>query len=452
MLGSVGGLLLFARQLNRSTWINFMLVAVTTIVTLFIGVVGSGWAFQPRYVETHAETDDPTLDLQGVVRHRPPNSHYTLVYEDRPEQARSYPQAPPGFGAVPIQLTTDRYGFRNPDALAQYDIVAVGDSFTAGSHVSDEQGWTELLEKDWLSSQGRTLYNLGVSGADPREYLNNFALLGRRFNPDLVLVMVYEGNDFRWKGPPPLPGEAHAKTSWGARISRLAKQSPVTRGLDHFSTTVLEPLGADRPVPGYQAKMGWMPVAIPQDGSNPWPTRYYSFKPKRLIYLLTEKQAFENSPGWQDAAQNFSQLQQLAEKDGFRLIFVYAPSKPHVVMPLVAAQVPADQLRVFLGYKKSNLPPDEQLKETLYAYLDNQEKVFMDFCEGKKLECLSLTPALTKATARGIQTFYTYDQHWTPAGNEVVAEVLARYLQNRWPAHPQKSLALFPKQEGDVVH
>jgi hypothetical protein len=52
----------------------------------------------------------------------------------------------------------------------------------------------------------------------------------------------------------------------------------------------------------------------------------------------------------------------------------------------------------------------------------------MDFCLEQKIECISPTKELVAATKAGQQTYFTYDQHWTPEGNKVVAQVIGNYL------------------------
>jgi len=455
-----------------------LLVYCSTFGSLAFLVLASGWMAQPRYIETKVEQKveqaeankqgdtnqeaQPTqpkeqaLQLSGIVRHRPPNKFYEYTEVDKPVEARSYPDAPAGYPSHPITLTTDQYGFRNQNLLEQYPIVAVGDSFTVGSHVSDDQGWTELLSNNLQ----QPIYNLGVSGSDPDTYLNNFATLGRQFSPKTVLVMIYEGNDFRYSSPVanPLASQAknsnkaesptdapenkQAKESAGAKKAKqekekidwkkMAKGSPVTKGLKRFSHEVLEPFGKDQPVPAYHQKQSWMPVQITHGDTE----HYYSFKPKRMLYLNVSKKKFSNDHDWQVPESMFNAFNYLAEQDGFRLIFIYAPSKPHVILPLVEDTVPAEQLLRFARYKKDSLKgPAEEFKAKLYKNLDNQESVFLDWCKNKSVECISLTKPLQEATENGQQTYYTYDQHWTPVGNQVAAETVRRYLAEN-PENP----------------
>ena len=71
---------------------------------------------------------------------------------------------------------------------------------------------------------------------------------------------------------------------------------------------------------------------------------FYSFKPKRLRYLYGDESAFGQSEEWEFAAGIFLKMKQVAEKEGFRLVIVYAPSKPHVVLPEVEQDITPEQL------------------------------------------------------------------------------------------------------------
>lgn len=418
---------------------NFLLGTTSTLVAILLLVYLSSLLAGPaRYMELDAAEDEraQALELAGVVRHRPPNERYELVYSDRPEQSRSYPDAPPGYGEVEIILSSDENGFRNPVPSENYEMVVVGDSFAAGSHVSDHQGWTELLRE----RTGITLYNLGVSGSGPRTYLNNFVYYGLDLAPRQALLMLYEGNDFKRDvvlpsateqltvadetvAPAPEPGLLKRLDE---HLSTAFKRSPVTAGLRELSRTVFEPANARRPVPGYTEQLGFMPVRVDlPDGS----AQYYSFKPKRLISLYHDPIEWEASEIWQATGSILEEFVARSLAQGIEPVLIYAPSKPHVVLPLVKEQIPAQQLWNFARYGRRSLPEPETFKQLVYERLDTQAQVFMTWCRTHNVRCLDLTPALTAASAEGIQTYYTYDQHWTPDGNRIVADAIEAFLQ-----------------------
>jgi len=410
-----------------------VIVFLSTLASGFVLVVGSGMFNKPHYVEEQVTLANGVTLPSGVVRHGQPNEFYHLTQVDKPEQQRSYPDLPPGYPTYDLTLTIDQYGFRNKNVLDQYPILAVGDSFVAGSHVSDEQTWVYLLSQ----SLKKDIYNLGVSGTDPGNYLNNFVLQGRKFKPKLVLFMMYEGNDFKSVTPvvfdstretEPVAAKRASENvqkqntkSFSEQISYWADASLVTKGLRRLSSEVLESIGKDRPVPGYQETVGWMPLHVQG--------HYYGFEPNKVLYLYTEKEAFRVSKSWQAISHIMQSMVALGEKDGYKVVFLYAPSVSHVVMPLARDSIPAHQLRNFSAYQKKDLPPADVFKKNVFDWIDNEQQVFLDECASHQWQCLSMTSALQQATARGEQVYLSYDQHMTPEGHRVVAETLAAYLK-----------------------
>lgn len=435
---------LWSRQRLGRALGNFALATTSTLVAILLLVYLSSIISGPaRYVErdTTNDTRARELELAGVVRHRPPNERYELVYSDVPEHARSYPDAPPGYGDVPIILTSDANGFRNPEPPPEYRRVVVGDSFAAGSHVSDDQGWVALLHGQLPGG----IYNLGVSGGGPRTYLNNFIYYGLELEPRQALLMLYEGNDFKDNVVlPPADGNTTAADTVAPpapepgllerldeHLSEAFKSSPVTAGLRRLSSTVFERANSDRPVPGYAERMGFMPLRIPTPNGD----QFYSFEPKRLMYLNWPREEFANSKIWRTTRSILEEFVARCEQHGIEPVLLYAPSKPHVTLPLVQADIPAQQLWNFARVETRSLPEPETLKQQLFDRLDNQSSVVMQWCRETELRCLDLTPALSAASAEGTQTYYTYDQHWTPDGNRVVAEAVQRFLEA--PAEPE---------------
>lgn len=431
---AVGILFSTRRKPAAETFFAFMMIYFSTGISAFVLVIGSGYLNTPRYVEQKVSgvDADTGIALGGIVRHRPPKERFELVQKDVPEQLRSYPDAPAGYTEFPVVLTTDANGFRNQEILDSYDMVAVGDSFVAGSHVSDDQAWVALLSQ----RLGKSIYNLGVSGSDVLVYLNNYISLGRKLSPDTVLVMLYEGNDFRDAPPLPQPSSNQKKSGnepeendKTTSIGFLAKASPVTKGLRRLSGEVLAQVGSDNPVPGYEEAVGFMPMAL----DTPNGKQYYSFDPKRLRYLVdASEQEFAASSDWKNVRDALEQFVMLSKKDGSRLIIVYAPSAPHVIMPLVEEKIPAQQLLNFSQSRKKKIAMEAgEYKKQVFSRLDAAENVWRNWCHETGVECISTSLALREAAAAGRQVYFTYDQHWTPEGNAVTADVIASYLSGK---------------------
>lgn len=401
--------------------VAFRIVALVfsiILATLAIHILGQ-LTRKPRYVEKEVKfrRDWPGDQVHDVVRHRPPNSFYRVCYTDASPAARSYPDPLPGYPTVDITLTTDARGYRNLTSFEQYDIVTVGDSFTEGSRVSDDEPWPVLLGK----KLGRRVYNLGISGGRADYYLNVFRAFGLDLRPKVAIFMIYEGNDF--KGVRLEKASINTGRSLGKRIEKAIKYSPVGMAFRKAFIKLLGPINADGPVPGAEI-LSWMPVEVP---SGPG-AKYYAFRPKRLMRLYWTECEFRQSFGWTSTVKVFKMIKDICDKERIRLVFVYAPSKPHVVMPLVEENLSPEYLYGFASFKKRGLPPPKEFKKKLYDRLGSQENVLRKFCQSQGIGFVSATAALQKMAAGGHQVYYTYDQHWTPLGHMVVAEELFRYF------------------------
>ncbi len=94
-------------------------------------------------------------------------------------------------------LRGNRLGYPGQDFHYKKDpgrfrLAALGDSFAVGPVVPYADNYLNLLESEL---PGAEVYNFGVSGIGPREYV---AILRRdvwRYQPDLVLVSLFVGND-----------------------------------------------------------------------------------------------------------------------------------------------------------------------------------------------------------------------------------------------------------------
>ncbi len=357
-----------------------------------------------------------------IAYHRPPNASLELDFVDKPNAYRTYPNAPEGFGTVRCRLRTDARGYRNQNASDQYDIVTLGDSFTEGSSVSDEHAWPVLLAK----RIGQTVYNLGMSGYDPLHYRESLKEVGLSLKPKIVICMIYEGNDFR-----------SAKTdrkrmdpSYSAQFKRYTERSPLLKGLDRLLIQAFAPIGRNGDVTGSEL-LDWMPLRVP-DGED---SKAYAFAPKQLRDLYESRERFSANKHWLNPRRQIGEMSKLCREANTSYVVVYAPTKAHVVLPLSAKNLTADKVRSFTALKyKKPLPQPEVFLQNLLERAGARESVVKDWCDREGIAFFSLTEKLRAAAKTGKQVYYTYDQHWTPTGCEVVAEAVAEFLQSELPS------------------
>ncbi len=381
------------------------------------------------------DTGARLLRRQGYVVHydflsRVPNRVNRGVHEDVPAKAFLYPANPPAYPDIEYTLTTDARGFRNRTDYDHYDVVTIGDSFVEGSNVSDEQVWPVLLAE----KTGRTVYNLGMSAGNCVTYHESLKRIGMGLSPRIVLCMVYEGNDFR-------DSNYRNRDSLAKQAGKYFRRSPLRRAakaavIRGFGGRAADPPDADdadaaadeiredRARAGADDPVSWLPAAVGPEDSP----RYYAFQIKDLLSHFVTAERFEKSAGCVKTLEKLGQIRQLCHDRGARLIIIYAPAKCRTLMPLLMDRVTDTQLHAFMSLKAEVLPSAERLKEVLAERLDVMESAVADYCAAESIEFVRLVEPLREAIAAGRQAYFTYDQHWTPVGHEIVAGVLAGYL------------------------
>lgn len=363
--------------------------------------------------------------------HRVPNTIDKGTNRDIPPTAFSYPATPPGYHDIEYTLTIDKRGFRNQTNLEKYDVVVLGDSFTEGSHVSDAHVWPALFAQ----KSNRTVYNLGMSGGRLVTYLETLKKFGLQLSPDTVICTLYEGNDFR------ASNFADKKNRRRRNLHTFYKTSPLRHSIKKALIRCLGPANSNRfkkigaanadktdpYTPSHPLyAVSWLPLAVP-DGPD---AKYYAFKIKRLLSHFESRDNFLHSPGCQATFTALRQIKKICNEKNIRLIITYIPDKPHTLLPLVKHKLSPEKLHAFMALKKKNLPPADELTEILPSRLHAQQSVIEEFCRQESIEFISLTQPLRQEILKGSQTYYTYDQHWTPIGHKIAANTLYRYLEN----------------------
>ena len=118
------------------------------------------------------------------------------------------------FASVPVEINA--LGLRDgpdeeaPAAPATRSVVCLGDSFTYGLGVALEDTFQERLEV-LIGDPGARVFGAGIPGFGVRDARRQLAELGPHALPDVVVLALFEGNDFqdthsaRERGPLPPP-------------------------------------------------------------------------------------------------------------------------------------------------------------------------------------------------------------------------------------------------------
>lgn len=141
-------------------------------------------------------------------------------------------------------ISYNSHGYRGPDRTYEKPkgvqrVVVLGDSFTDGSEVGDEELFTWKLERSLANVE---VINLGVYGYQTAQEFVTLEKRGLRYSPDAVVLMVV---------PNDLPGNVVSLESFGpAPRFVLAGDSISFQGLDHPSAREAFRV-ANLPAPGW---------------------------------------------------------------------------------------------------------------------------------------------------------------------------------------------------------
>jgi hypothetical protein len=391
-----------SRQTYRRRWLQVIAVLVIGAPLLVVGDLVLRLTRTTHYV------------FDAMAYRRPPNTCWSGVVQDRPQALFSYPNLASGFPSFPYTLRTDARGFRNGAALDQADVVIVGDSFVEGSHVSDEHPWPVKF----AALTNLAVYSLGMSGYSPIRHLTALKQYGFALRPQYAICMLYEGNDFR------STKSAQEDTGYGLGkfLQVYFKQSPLVEALDQLVIRTLGGVGTGRSTKKLDI-LSWLPLQVPEGPDG----KYYAFAPKQITQAYQNETIFENSAEWDAVVSTLEQMQDACSQAGCRLVIAYAPTKAHVLMPLVVDRLPVEKVRAFCRLGSKRVPDAKTLMANLVPYLDSRVAVVQRWCAAQSIPFVDTTEALREAISQGQQVYFTYDQHWTPLGHEVVARTVAEF-------------------------
>lgn len=86
--------------------------------------------------------------------------------------------------------------FEKQKAEGIYRIVGLGDSFAFGVVPYEENYYTLVEEQLQAQNQSVELYNFGIPFLNPKDYLSVLVNEGLNYDPDMILVSFFMGNDF----------------------------------------------------------------------------------------------------------------------------------------------------------------------------------------------------------------------------------------------------------------
>ncbi len=336
---------------------------------------------------------------------------------------------------VPVQVNHE--GLRDVEhAYAKpadvFRILVLGDSFVEAMHVPLDATFTRQLQARLDGEHAAKkieVIGAGVSGYGTASELLYFEREGRRYQPDLVLLAFYPGNDVKNNSPTledtlkPVYGADGAlqkvvgqpakpqPTGWRGLVTRLATY--------HYFRQIL--LLRHPQLAQTLIRHGWLkPEAVrevpEQDGV---PVDYG-------IYAPAPSPAWQEA--WADTERLLEQLRQSATANGARF----------------AVAILSTRDQVYPQWWQEILAAHPRMQQRQWD-LDGPQHRVESWCVEHGVPCLALAPAF-RAAAGGEPLHFHHDGHWTAAGHHLAAVELTHFLEHA---------GIVPTREtgaGDEIH
>jgi hypothetical protein len=312
-----------------------------------------------------------------------------------------------------IYEQTNSIGLRDreigPKQPGTYRILGLGDSFSYSNSVNLEQTYFKQVEACLTTSGSEEVevINAAVPAYTPIQELRYLKKYGILLNPDAVILGFYAGNDFE--------GSEELFDSLGNPTVR------VVDGRLRFAETF--------PLERYTIQDRWRNATYSLRAFFSSKSHLYALLLDRFSEALWQLGLRNNPPppdfcareypphtqrGWEETQQLLMGFKTFCEQRDIRLIVLALPTQYQVDEELWEHHFSAFQL-----------------DPALYD-LDKPQRLLMEFCRGNEIEYVDVLETMRNAK-EGMSLFYPVASYMTPAGHQVVSDVLCGYL-GRGPA------------------
>ncbi len=318
---------------------------------------------------------------------------------------------------VPIHINED--GWRGPRRTREkpagtFRVLVLGDSFSEGFQVPLADSFPRVLEGELqkrLPSVPVQVINTGVSGYGTAGELLLFERDGKQYQPDLVLLAFYPGNDVMNNSPqledtlvPTYDGGGTPKkVKWAGKhkaargLRGLLAQSAAYR----YGRRIL--LNGHPQLAQRLAHWGLLkPQAIHRQPALDGMPRSYQ------VYGAPDA-AWDAA--WEHTSRLLDDLAAATRRAGARLAVAIVSSRDELY--------PEDWQSILDTYP--------QMKGREW-HLDGPRHRVEALCRSKGIPVLDLTPAMQGAVRDGQAIHFHHDGHWTPAGQRLAGENMAAFL------------------------
>jgi hypothetical protein len=317
--------------------------------------------------------------------------------------------------------------FEVPKPSGRFRILALGDSFTYGLVPYPHTAMTvlEARLRAACANQDLDVLNLGIGGASVRDYRTIVMLGLATYDPDLILINFYAGND-----GPDLYRLVHERSRrWtilgASRLWTLGRNAiRLWQGVHDLGAVAVPPTGSA--IPG-KVPRGGMPVdpsrqVSEEDPALTGPTfteaTFAAIQAEELRRLYSPENPAIVDRAWRPVLADLETIRTEALRQSRRLALAVYPSSLQVY--------PAQQTTLVEILRRR--PRYAALSASAFdPSLPNRQ--LATYCQRATLPCLDLTPIFVEASRTSTEALYKLrDTHWTIRGNRIAGEAEAEFL------------------------
>ena len=349
---------------------------------------------------------------------------------------------------------TNRLGLRGRDVpfikpRGTFRIVVLGDSFVAGYGVAAEDLLTQLLEEKIAVARGAGMaapepdssaetptrvevVNVGRVGTSTIRELDLYETIGRRFEPDLVILAYYLGNDLaevmeeqthaelaKWHPPGATRRVAYALYPNLYLELALFRQSrrQLREFTDRSESEILGDIRREARARGRdpakaEAKFEALSPKIRRDVASGMLAEQRivdsCIEPDRLVRALDPGDEYFGQ-AWARTQEHLERLRQDVAQDNARMAIVVIPAPVQVDHKSL-------MFHKALGY---------DVRESWLVSPSRTQRAIVDWARTAGVACLDLTDQFRAAE---VPIYFIEDQHFTPEGHAAAADAICDFL------------------------
>ena len=326
-------------------------------------------------------------------------------------------------------VETDAEGFRNAAVRSKIDVAALGDSFTEGGMSPASETWPAQLEK----LTGRIVQNYGTAGWGPQQELYALRDYAIKHQPRVTVLAFFAGNDLpdaeefdHWQRFSDEHGGGE-KAGWKITESFQNYETVyIWSILQTGARSILQRNArsaadeAQAPDSAASARFEEGMFSIPVGGK----VLHFAWAPWYLPRLAWSRSQFEQSRGWELARTTLVEINRTCAENGGRFVLMFIPSAEQVYWPLAERSFGPAAFQEALAFYMRSWMSVEKIRANRLV----QNQMLADFCAKENIPMLDLTPALQQKGESGTAVYFSDDEHWNAAGQEVAASELATFL------------------------